>query len=347
MTRIANIINHIVLVLDASLSMSLVSGQLIKVADNQIAYLAGRSKEMDQETRITVYTFSTGARGNRDANVECLIYDKDVLRVPSISGLYKPSGMTPLIDATMTALDDLAMTPEKYGEHSFLIYVLTDGQENASRNRPDTLSHRIAGLPDHWTVATFVPNQVGVHEAKRFGFPAANIAIWDATTAVGVFEAGEKIRQTTENFMVARAHAHKTGTTFRGSRSLFSLNDVSINQIDRNLQHLDQRDYRLLDVPVTDRIDEFVSAYTGRPYKIGQAYYQLSKRETIQPQKQVAIVDRTGRAYVGTEARRLLGLPDEHVKVDPNHNPDYEIFVQSTSVNRKLMPNTRLLLVNS
>jgi hypothetical protein len=137
MSKIENIINHIVLVLDASLSMDSVSEQLVKVADNQIKYLAQRSKELDQETRITVYTFNTTGyySGFNKQRIECLIYDKDVLRVPSIASLYKADGATPLIDATILALDDLAMTPEKYGDHSFLVYVLTDGQENASRNR--------------------------------------------------------------------------------------------------------------------------------------------------------------------------------------------------------------------
>lgn len=338
MTKIENIINHIVLVLDASLSMSPVSTQLVKVADNQIEYLAQRSKELDQETRVTVYTFNTH-EGLRQPRINCLIYDKDVLRVPSISGLYRPDGMTPLIDATVLALDDLAMTPEKYGEHSFLVYVLTDGQENASRNRPTVLAQKIATLPDHWTVATFVPNQIAVHEAKRFGFPAANIAIWDATTAAGVQEAGERIRRTTEDFMTGRSRG------VRGSKNLFALNDVSVGQIDASLAPLRPGQYQFYDVPAKGRIDEFVSSATGRVYRLGSAYYQLSKRETIQPQKKIAIATRGGAVYTGSVARQLLGLPDEHVKVDPNHNPDYEIFVQSTSVNRKLMPNTRLLFM--
>jgi hypothetical protein len=337
--KIENIINHIVLVLDASASMSGVASQLIKVADNQIEYLAHRSKELDQETRITVYTFSTSGVGYRSAKIDCLIYDKDVLRVPSIDGLYRTGGMTPLIDATVLSLDDLAMTPEKYGEHSFLVYVLTDGQENASRNRPSDLKYKIENLPDHWTLATFVPNQVSVHEAKRFGFPAQNIAIWDATTTAGVVEAGKKIRQTTESFMTGRTRG------VRGSRNLFAMENPSITTIDRKMCTLSSYQYDLFDVHDKGRIDDFVMSRTGRPYQVGKAYYQLSKRETIQPQKSIAILGAKG-VYLGTEARKLLGLPPEHVRVDPNDNPEYDIFVQSTSVNRNLMPNTKLLLIH-
>lgn len=335
MQKIDNIINHIVLVLDASLSMSLIANQLIQVADNQIKYLAGRSQELDQETRITVYTFSAGYSHQ---NIECLVYDKDVLRVPSIASLYKADGNTPLIDATLLALDDLAMTPEKYGEHSFLVYVLTDGEENSSRNRPAVLASKIESLPDNWTLAAFVPNQVSVHETKKFGFPAQNISVWD-TTNKGIQEVGEKIRQTTENFMQARA------TGVRGSKNLFTLATPNLNTVAKTLTGLHFGQFRLLDVHEKGRIDNFVERQLMRPYKLGEAYYQLSKTEIIQPQKQIAIVSKQG-AFVGPEARQLLGLPDDHVKVVPSHYPDYEIFVQSTSNNRNLMPNTKLLILS-
>jgi Mg-chelatase subunit ChlD len=55
MTSQQNYINHIVMVLDMSGSMSPHARELIKVADGQIAHLARRSQELDQETRITVY----------------------------------------------------------------------------------------------------------------------------------------------------------------------------------------------------------------------------------------------------------------------------------------------------
>ncbi|MBB3752686.1 hypothetical protein FHT44_005198 [Mycolicibacterium sp. BK634] len=335
----ANIINHVAFVLDASLSMNGVAGQLIKVVDSQIEHLARRSKELDQETRITVYTFNTPANGDRTPVIQCLIYDKDVLRVPSIAGLYRTGGMTPLVDASLLALNDLALTPEKYGEHSFLIYVLTDGEENSSRDQPEVLLRKIQGLPDHWTVATFVPNPLAVHEAKRFGFPAQNIAVWDATTAAGVAEAGEKIRQTTENFMVSRSQG------IRGSRNLFAMDTPSLDTVSRNLDALHFGQFRLLDITTEGRIDEFVERKTGRAYRRGEAYYQLSKPEKVQPQKDIAILGKKG-VYVGRDARRLLNLPDHEVRVSPDHNADYDIFVQSTSNNRKLVPNTKLLLLS-
>lgn len=327
----ANIINHIVLVLDASYSMKGREAELIRVADNQIAYLAQRSRDLDQETRVTVYMFS-----NR-REIYCLIYDKDVLRMPSIKTLYKVMSQTALIDATMIAISDLQMTPEKYGEHAFLIYVLTDGQENNSAHRSYDLERVISGLPDHWTIAAFVPDQTGVFEAKRFGFPTENIAVWDATSAKGINEAGETIRRTTDTFMQNRAKG------IRGSKSLFKLNVITPEDIFRTMTPLTPFDYQLRDVFYDSRADDFIRD-NGSHFKIGMLFYQLTKTETIQPQKRIAILYQN-KMYIGyKEIRNVLGLPDETVKVTPANYP-YTIFVESTAPNRKLISGTRAIIL--
>ncbi len=327
-----NYINHIALVIDASQSMYGLSSEVVKVADNQIAYLAQRSKELDQETRITVYVFND--------TTKCLIYDKDVLRMPSLAGQFRADGMTALVDASIKAIDDLSKTPELYGDHAFLVYVLTDGGENQSRAKPADLANRINGLKDNWTLAVFVPDQNGKFEAKKFGFPADNIAIWD-TTKKGFNEVGEQIRVATDNFMTARS------TGVRGSRNLFNLAAVDKTAVVTKLAKLHPGQYRFADVKDEGRIDQFVEGLTKRAYKLGEAFYQLSKPEKIQPQKAVALLDvKSKSVYTGTEARKLLGLPDYEVKVTPASHPDFWIFVQSTSVNRKLVPGTKLLILS-
>lgn len=328
-----NYINHIGLVLDASGSMSHLSSQVTKVADNQIAHLAKRSKELDQETRVTVYAF-------QQKTVDCLIFDKDVLRLPSIASLYKIGGQTNLIDATLKAIQDLEDTSTLYGEHAFLLYVLTDGEENYSFAKPDDLSKRIAKLEENWTVATFVPNQTGVHEAKKFGFPSQNIAVWD-TTSKGLSEVGETIRRTTDTFMTGRSKG------VRGYKNLFQVDVVGLNAA--NLSGLDRRgpgQFRRLEVKREGPIAAFIEYETGRPYRLGEAYYQLTKPVTIQASKTIALYKRKEHTvYHGDGARKLIGLPDHDVKVNPATHPDFDIFVQSTSVNRKLVPGTHVLML--
>jgi hypothetical protein len=330
----ANYINHVVLVLDASYSMTYRKSDLIRVADGQIQYLARRSQELDQETRVSVYAFND--------TVQCLVYDKDVLRLPSIASLYHTSGMTALIDATLKSLDDLGQTATLYGDHAFLAFVLTDGQENRSYNRPNALVQRLNSLPANWTVACLVPDQRSVFEAKGFGFPPENIAVWDTTSAAGVTEVGETIRRATDNFMQARASG------VRGTRSLFStgLDAVNAQTVRSNLTPLSEYSYDIIPVHQDSPIRDYVWS-RGLGYSIGKGFYQLTKTETIQPQKQIAIREKsTGQVFSGDAARDVLGLPrDLDVRVKPDMNPEYDVFVQSTSVNRKLLKNTDLLLL--
>ncbi|MEU1788445.1 vWA domain-containing protein [Streptomyces sparsogenes] len=340
-----NYINHVALVLDASSSMSHLSRKVVEVADQQIAYLARRSKELDQETRVTVYVFAD--------KVECVIYDKDVLRMPSLKQLYRVGGMTALLAATLKSQKELAQTAQLYGDHSFLTFVLTDGQENASHRCPDApasnqreLVQAVAELmvtqEDNWTLAVLVPDQMGKREAMQCGFPKDNIAIWDATSTQGLEEAGQVIQQATENFMVGRARG------IRGSRAVFSTGAEAVNKDTikaAGLASVEPSKYQLIPVAREAAIRDWVIE-CGHTFRTGCAFYQLSKSEKIQARKQIAVLEKkTDRVYTGPEARALLGLPDAEVRVKPDHNDDFTIFVQSTSVNRKLVPHTRLLLM--
>jgi len=342
-----NYINHIALVIDASSSMLYNghSAEVVQVADNLISHLAMRSKELDQETRITVYNFAD--------NVTCMIYDKDVLRLPSIKDLYRASGNTALIDATNKSLDDLEKTAQLYGDHAFLVYVLTDGEENASnagqrrqltrqeyQRLPGLLKQRLDKLPENWTVAAFVPNQHGVFEAKRFGFPADNISVWDPSDNKGMAEVGRVIRETTDSYFAGRAKG------VRGTRTLFSTSVDALNKEtvkDANLKPLAKGSYDVLKVNADATIRDFVESQ-GQTWVKGNAYYQLTKTETIQGYKGIAIRNKkSGRFYTGAQVRDLLGLSDNDERVKPDKNPEYEVFVQSTSVNRRLLAGTKVL----
>jgi hypothetical protein len=101
----------------------------------------------------------------------------------------------------------------------------------------------------------------------------------------------------------------------------------------------------MLDVENDGRIDEFIEAKLRRPYQLGEAYYQLMKPEIIQVRKKVAIWY-NNYVYTGKDARDLIGLPDYDIKVKPADYPGYEIFIQSTSLNRKLIAGTRVLVLS-
>ncbi len=329
-----NYINHIALVLDGSGSMMGHQASVVRVAKSLLDHLAVRSKEMDQETRVTVYSF--------DSRVECTMYDRDVLRLPDVAKLYHVGGgMTALVDATMQSQLDLAKTAQLYGDHAFLTYVLTDGQENNSRKFGGTdLKQYLDRMPENWTIGAFVPDAQGVFEAKRFGFPAGNISVWDTTSSQGVEQVGKLIRDTADAYMTARASG------VRGTRSLFSTGADAVNKATvAKLTPMPVGSYFLVPVPSDAVIKEFVES-TGNQYKIGRAFYELMKTETIQGNKALAVVDKkTAKVFTGDQVRGIIGLSDRNERVKPNHNPDYKIFVQSTSVNRKLIAGTQVLIL--
>lgn len=335
-----NYINHVAFVFDASYSMNPYQRELISVADDLTGHLARRSTELDQETRITSYTFNDLGYGAARPNIQCVFYDKDALRMPSIKDYYKPDGGTPLLDATLKAIDDLEKTPQLYGDHAFLLWVLSDGDENRSKpGAQQQLERKLATLPGNWTTAILVPDMKGRRLAERFGFPADNIAIWEPTSGAGVARGGDMVRQATDTFMTSRASG------IRGTRSLFSTGVEAVNaQTVKSLTPMPPSSYMMTvvleDSPVRDWCEK-----NGVPFRLGNCYYQLIKTETIQPQKSLLIHEKkTGHVYGGREARDLVGLPSMTVRVKPDQNPEYDIFVQSTSTNRKMLTGQKILV---
>jgi hypothetical protein len=111
---------------------------------------------------------------------------------------------------------------------------------------------------------------------------------------------------------------------------------------------LDSR-FQVLDVGVTPRvIKEFVED-NGAEFKKGRGFYQFILTETIQENKEVLFVDKlTGEVKSDTVwCRKQLGVPlGTRGRVNPKSlecSKHYDMFIQSTSYNRKLDPNTKFL----
>lgn len=330
---IQNYINHIAFIVDESGSMSRHRDSTVKVFDGEIAHLAEQSTKLKQETRVSVYLFNNG--------VECLIFDMDVMRLPSLKSLYHPCGGTALIDATIQGIHDLQKTAQMYADHAFLTYVLTDGEENASINRPTALKSLISSLEENWTTAVFVPDQRGVSEAAHCGFPTDNITTWDVSSAKGLENVGSTIRTATARFMSGRAQG------IRGTKTLFvDVANISKTEVKAALDKLPSTDYILVPVNRDATIRDFVEKNTKQPYRKGQAFYELTKKETVQGYKGIALQEKnTSNVYVGDAARSLLGLPNSDTNVKPDGSGRFNIFVESTSHNRKLIGGTKCLIM--
>lgn len=336
-TKLQNLVNHVVFLLDESSSMSM-SGHtqdVINVFDSQIKFLCRRSQELNQETRVSVYKFNE--------ITQCLVYDMDVMRMPTLKGLYRPSGGTALREAAETAIRELKLTPTIHGDHAMLLFCLTDGEDNRSyKTTPAALKTLIGGLGNNWTLAILVPDKKGENYAQSCGFELNNISIWEVNAAGAINTVGTKVQNATEKFFQARA----VGT--RGLTNLFELNgNLSPQKVVGNLEQLDPTKYMVINIRKDKEvIKETCEAWLKTPYRIGSAYYQLTKKETIQASKNVIVKHkRTGKVYEGAKARELVGLPSHEVKCAPTSSLDYQIYIQSSSVNRYLYAGTELIVL--
>lgn len=336
-----HLINHVTLIVDKSTSMDGLRDKVVEVFDRALTELKQRSVDVNQETRVSIYLFSADDGYQKDSRtpwLEVLAFDMDVMRFTSLKSYYKPNGNTALLDAVAKSIEDNRKTPELYGDHAFLTYVITDGQENASiKTTPAQLTSLFKSLPDNWTTALLVPNQAGVNSALRFGFNAGSISIWDATSTKGVESAGTQFTQTVNNYYAMRS------TGVRGTKNLFNLDPSRITKT--VLKEVPQQAFDIYPVRQVQDIKSYVEAWTKEKYRLGSTYYQPTKAVTLQDYKKILVQDvNTGRVYEGENLRQLLGIPDSTVDVNPLKHPDYRLFIQSASVNRKLFKDTFILV---
>ncbi|MBW4613412.1 MAG: VWA domain-containing protein [Desmonostoc vinosum HA7617-LM4] len=102
--------------------------------------------------------------------------------------------------------------------------------------------------------------------------------------------------------------------------------------------------FQILEVDQDISIKAFVLE-NALSFKVGRGFYEFTKTETIQAQKEIILMDRaTGDLFEGSAAREMLGLPmDATIRIKPSNLEKYVVFVQSTSANRKLIGKTRFL----
>jgi hypothetical protein len=85
----------------------------------------------------------------------------------------------------------------------------------------------------------------------------------------------------------------------------------------------------------------------GIEFKVGRGFYELTKPVLVQEKKEVVLRDQTtGDMFTGETARNSIGLPfGERGRVKPSDASmdGFDVFIQSTSWNRWLLPGTEFL----
>lgn len=150
---------------------------------------------------------------------------------------------------------------------------------------------------------------------------------------------GEKVDDTYESYV---SHTPKR------KRTVGKSDDVVIKEMDKLVPVVPGR-FQVMTVDENCDIKGFVTK-NGIEFKKGRGFYELTKAETVQQYKEIIMQDKeTGEMFVGSQVREKLGLQPQTEKGGVNEKlyakdaKEFRIFVQSTSVNRKLIAGTTFL----
>ena len=255
---------------------------------------------------------------------------------------YRTDGGTPLFDSVGELIMLISTAPDYNDPNvTFLVMAITDGEENASSPTwKKGLGPKIQKLQatDRWTFVFRVPRGYR-RKLELLGIPSGNIQEWDQTDR-GLQESSVLTTSAISNYY------KNVSSGVRSTKSFYAdLSGVTQSTAARKLRNINGD---VLIYPVNNRTDisSFISLKTRKPYQKGTAFYQLTKPEkAVQDYKIVVIQNQnTGEVYGGAEARQLLKLPTNGtITLRPGNHGDWNIFIQSTSSNRVLLPGTSAL----
>lgn len=288
------------------------------------------------DTEITIIDSSMPDKDQkRGGNFSCVVNEVSVRAQPYQNVEYRSTmpmrgGGTNINDAICQMIDIMECLYSN--EREVLIYVLTDGADNESNNSVHTTVKKIKSKPE-WIVSLRGPQSV----VNAFSdLPKENFYVWNNTKE---FQASTVVTaQATAQYFDDRSKGIMRNTLYT------NLNATSA-QVKAHMQEVTSD---VLVTPVSYHCDikTFVENKVGEELLKGAAFYQLTKTErNVQSYKQVLIRDKkTGKIYAGDWARQALGLPlNQDVTLKPGMHGHYDIFVQSTSTNRKLVGGTDLI----
>lgn len=329
-------VNRVALVIDRSGSMASLTKAAVKALNDNLTALRNEAAKTGQRTEAVVLDFNNVVRTIR--------YLQDVENIAPIteSEVYA-SGGTALFDAVGDAITKLGELPVKFDQDmSYLVMTVTDGEENSSHRFKGflpSLMKRVQAT-DRWTLTFLVP--VGhTRTLVGHGIPAGNVQEWEQTQR-GVEDYARQNTRGIASYYQSRSVGQNSLKSFYHTTDL---SGVTAKQIKGQLDDISAL-VKVLPVDKEVDIRTFVEGKTNRPYQPGSAFYQLTKDEKkVQDYKQLLVMEKGKRAvYGGPDARQVLGIPDGELKIKPGNHGNFDIFVQSNSLNRKLVRGTKLLV---
>lgn len=327
--------NYVTFVVDASGSMAQWTKQVSNLLGDLTRSVMDNSS--GQQTKIAYKFFSSPGFKVND------VY-QDFSASPVPPRYEYPDGWTALNDALMTTIEKhKRYKTSLLGDVAHLIIVITDGEENMSNKfTTEQVKSEILKLndKDNWTITMNVPPGTADSIHQRYGVYRGNVTEWEQSLK-GITETISKNVSGTSTYMISRAAGATKTTSFYET----NLDNVSVG----DLKQCDDFSSTFTSkvVPREMRIDEFVTSVTHKPYMKGTAFYQLTKPEKLQQHKQMIVRPKgSTKLYGGNKVKDLLGIPHfKDVKVTPGNHAGYDLFVQSTSDNRKLVRGSHVLVI--
>lgn len=326
--------NHFILVIDNSVSMNWARKTVVELVNKHVDEIRKGAEASKQRTTFSLMRFA--------GDVEEMFRNKLISEIaPLTQGDYRADGSaTALTDAAYEAIELGKSLPQSKGyDTTYVVTVITDGEDNSSRRTKDVLRASMSNVnkTDRWTISFMIPSGKKKAFLKLYEIPEGNVAEWDSNEA-SLKTAGDVINAGTQNYFATRTRGATNMTNYLQTNIT-----ASSKQIKKDLVDISKA-VQTWNISKPEPIKDFAERRSRKPYIMGSVYYQLMKREEIQNYKGVIIMDkRTKAMYTGPDARDLIGLPNHNVKVEPGNHGNYDIFVQSTSPNRKLVQGTRAL----
>lgn len=331
--------NYIGFVNDNSGSMSVLAAAACKDYNDNIAAIKDAATREMLDTVVSVVAVGIG-KDNR-GRVGCgttrqvMVSNPHVLK--PITG-WQATGGTPLYDGIGDMIDMLKELPDANREDvSFLVLITTDGEEkHSSRYTSDLLKMRMAEVQatGRWTLVFRVPKDASLNKIMALGVSQDNIQQWE-TTSAGMAESTAKTTQAMSSYFTARSAGAKSTNAFYADAS--KVNVAALEDVTAKISL-----YVVPDMDNGIEIRPFILRHRME-YLKGSAFYQLTKTEAkVGYMKQILVRDRqTGKFFTGKEARDMIGLPhDRNARLHPGDHKGFDLFIQSESINRKLVGGT-------
>lgn len=337
---------YIGLVTDNSASMRTIKDAARLDYNSKIDSIKSASNLENQDNIVSVVSCGYGTT----SGIKRTIVNSSVNSLNHLD-TYEANGFgTPLFDSVGDLIEQFEKIPDKDADNvSFLVMAITDGEENASKKWSSvSIAEKMRKLnaTDRWTFVFRVPKGYK-NSLKRLGIPEGNILEWEQT------HEGTMIASKADNEAFTSYFAARSSGVTSTQRFYADLSNVSSQQVEATLEDISSKISIWPVGPKDDgaEIRPFVEArLKGKSMIKGSAFYQLEKKkgknfEIVQDYKKILVRDKTTQAiYYGAAARKMLGLPTYgEIKLYPGQNSNFDCFIQSTSVNRKLKSGTSLI----